>query len=327
LPTNILRRAKLIMPYFVKIALRVISIVVILYIGLSIFGAIAIMEIPHLPLKGSPSSVGVEYRDVSFPSRDDSVTLKGWYLASRGNAVLIIVHGGFQNRIDYDVDTLGLARDLTERGYDLLLFDLRGRGESEGRGRSLSNIEQDIGGAIDYLNSKGFASASIGVIGFCSGAASSCIFASEENVGALVLNGCFASVRGMIDSQAALRGIPKFLLDFFIPGVAFTVKTFYSYEPIDPIDVIPDVTCPILFIHEENDNLITWKETYQLFMASNNPDNEIWEVKTAEHSQAYKMYSSQYVDRLDNFFITGLKNSVVNNANSTDSACADVLSQ
>jgi pimeloyl-ACP methyl ester carboxylesterase len=315
------------MSYFVKIALRVISIVVILYVGLSIFGAIAIMEIPHLPLKGSPSSVGVAYCDVSFPSRDDSVTLKGWYLASLGNSVIIIVHGGIQNRIDYDVDTLGLARDLTERGYDLLLFDLRGRGESNGRGRSLANNEQDIGGAIDYLNRKGFSSASIGIIGFCSGAASSCIFAGEENIGALVLNGCFASVRGMINSQATSKGIPRFLLDFFIPGVAFTVKTFYGYEPVDPIDVVPDITCPILFIHEENDNLITWKETYQLFMASNNPCNEIWEVKAAEHSQAYKMYSSYYVDRLDNFFTTSLKNTLVNNASNKDSASDDVLSQ
>jgi dienelactone hydrolase len=75
------------------------------------------------------------------------------------------------------------------------------------------------------------------------------------------------------------KGIPKFLLDFFIPGVAFTVKTFYGYEPVDPIDVVPDVTCPILFIHEENDNLITWKETYQLFMALNNRRATQKEVK------------------------------------------------
>jgi pimeloyl-ACP methyl ester carboxylesterase len=144
------------MPYFVKIAARTITVIVILYIGLSILGAILVMNIPRLPINGSPSSVGLTYSDVSFPARGDGVTLKGWYLPSQGNSIIIIVHGGFQNRIDFDVDTLGLALDLTERGYDLLLFDLRGRGESEGRGRSLSNIEQDIGGAIDYLNSKGY---------------------------------------------------------------------------------------------------------------------------------------------------------------------------
>jgi fermentation-respiration switch protein FrsA (DUF1100 family) len=118
----------------------------------------------------------------------------------------------------------------------------------------------------------------------------------------------------MVTRQATPRRIPKFLLDSFIPGVAFTVKTFYGYEPIDPINVVPDVTCPILFIHEENDNLVTWEETYQLFKASNNPANEIWEVKAIKHSQAYKMYPSQYIDRLDNFFTARLKTAPVKNA-------------
>jgi fermentation-respiration switch protein FrsA (DUF1100 family) len=131
----------------------------------------------------------------------------------------------------------------------------------------------------------------------------------------------------MVTRQATSRRIPKFLLDSFVPGVAFTVKTFYGYEPIDPIYVVPDVTCPTLFIHEENDNLITWEETYQLFKASNNPANEIWEVKAAEHSQAYKMYPSQYVDRLDDFFATRLENNMVKNAENKDSTSVDTLSK
>lgn len=295
------------MHHFVKIALRILSIAVILYIGLSILGAILMMEIPCLPVNGSPASVGLAYSDVSFPTRDDHITLKGWYLPGQGDSAILIVHGGFQNRIDYDVDTLGLARELVKRGYNVLLFDLRGRGESEGRGLSLSNIERDIGSAVDYLNSRGYPTESIGIIGFCSGAASSAIFASEEAIGALVLDGCFASVRGMVTRQATSRRIPKFLLDLFIPGLSFTVKTFYGYEPVDPVNVIPNVTCPMLFIHEEYDNLISLEETYQLFKASKNPANEVWEVSATEHSQAYKMYPAQYVDRVDYFFATRLK--------------------
>jgi len=290
-----------------KIALRIISIVVILYIGLSILGAILMMEIPRLPVNGSPASVGLAYMDVSFPTRSGDITLRGWYLPGQGDSAILIVHGGFQNRIDDDVDTLGLAHELVKRGYNVLLFDLRGRGESEGRGLSLSNTERDIGSAVDYLNSRGYPAESIGIIGFCSGAASSAIFASDETIGALVLDGCFASVRGMITRQATSKRIPEFLLDFFIPGLSFAVKTLYGYEPVDPIDIIPNVTCPMLFIHEEHDNLISGEETYQLFKASKNPANEMWEVSATEHSQAYKMFPVQYVDRVDYFFATRLK--------------------
>jgi hypothetical protein len=86
--------------HFVKIALRIISIVVILYIGLSILGAILMMQIPRLPVNDSPASVGLAYSDVSFPTRGDHITLKGWYLPGQGDSAILIVHGGFQNRIE-----------------------------------------------------------------------------------------------------------------------------------------------------------------------------------------------------------------------------------
>lgn len=199
------------------------------------------------------------------------------------------------------MDTLGLARDLVGRGYNVLLFDLRGRGESEGKGISMQNIDSDIGGAIDYLKSRGFAAEKIGIIGFCSGAASAAIFASGEEIGALVLDGCFASVRGMVTRQAATKYIPKFLVDVFYSSVSFTVKTFYNYESLDPVVAVSNVTCPVLFIHEEYDNLTTQEETDQLLKVSNNPASEMWEVSGVEHNQAYKTYPAQYVDRLDNF--------------------------
>ena len=186
--------------------------------------------------------------------------------------MILVVHGGFQNRIDEIVDTLGLAHDLVNRGYNVLLFDFRGRGESTGKGLSMLTNEQDIGGAVDYLKSKGYTAVNIDIIGFCSGAASSAIFISGENIGAVVLDGCFATVRNMVTAQATTKGVPKSLLDFFYPGLSVAVKLFYGYTPIDPIDTIPNATCPILFIHEENDNLVSLTgngSTFKSFKKSN----------------------------------------------------------
>ena len=49
------------------------------------------------------------------------------------------------------------------------------------------------------------------------------------------------------------------------------------------------------------------EEMSQLFSASKNPANEIWEVSDALHSQGYKENPLQYIDRLDEFFSTRLK--------------------
>jgi pimeloyl-ACP methyl ester carboxylesterase len=288
----------------IKIVAIVVGAILVIYTGLSIFGAHEAMEIPRLPLDEdvSPADVGLAYEDVSFSSREDNLVLRGWYLPADGDDAIIIVHGGFQPRLDDEVDTLDLAHDLVAEGYNLLLFDLRGRGESEGEGRALSNIERDIGGAFDYIMSEGYPPERIYIIGFCSGAASACVFASQNQVGALVLDGCFANAYNMVVNQATQMGIPEFLVNSFTPGVFLMCRIFYGFELVNAEDVIADVACPIFFIHEENDELISLEEMQLLFDLSTNPANQFWEVPDAEHSQPYKTHPAEYIERVDGFF-------------------------
>ncbi|HUJ74046.1 MAG TPA: alpha/beta hydrolase, partial [bacterium] len=150
----------------VRAAVITLAVGLAAYLGLSIFGAVAAMTIPRLPVAGSPADVGLSYEDVSFPSRVDSVRLTGWFISGAGRDVVIIVHGGFQARVDNTVDTLPLAAALEQRGFSLLLFDLRGRGDSAGTGRSLSNIERDVGGAVDYVLGRGYTRSEVGLLGF-----------------------------------------------------------------------------------------------------------------------------------------------------------------
>ena len=289
-----------------RITAAVLAALIFTYTGLSIFGGVAAMEIPRLPLKASPSALGLAYRDVSFTSRTDDLVLTGWYIPGGGNKVIIVVNGGFQNRVDDVVDTLSLARDMNRQGFDILLFDLRGRGDSEGHARSLLNIDRDLGGAFDYVKSLGHPPSSIGILGFCSGAASACLFASREEVGALVLDGCFASVNNMIYGQAAERHIPKFLVDTFLPGVRLCAFVFFRYREVDPIQVVGQIPAPILFIHEQNDELTTLVDTQLLFNTSNNPANAIWEIPTVLHSKGYINNPAEYVSGVTDFFDTHL---------------------
>lgn len=287
-----------------KITAIVLAVILVLYVGLSVFGARLAMEIPRLPLdtEGSPASIGLAYEDVSFTSRGDGVLLRGWHLPAGGESVIIIVHGGFQNRLDENVNTLWLAHDLVEEGYDILLFDLRGRGESEGKGLSLSNIERDMGGAVDYLKGEGYPLERVYIIGFCSGAASACIFASQNDIGAMVLDGCFADIHDMVIRQASLRGIPRFLVEFCAPGVLLMADIIYGYELVNVQDVVAEVTCPIFFIHEENDELITRQEMERLFQLSVNLANDFWEVPGADHSRSYDACPAGYIERVHGFF-------------------------
>jgi dienelactone hydrolase len=289
-----------------KITAIVLGVLIVIYLGLSIYGAWQGVLIPRLPLAYSGDSLGLPYEDVSFHSRGDNILLKGWFLPGEKSDVIIIVHGGYQNRIDESADTLDITRILVETGYNVFLFDLRGRGESEGEARALSFIDEDIGGAVDYLRSHGFKSEDIYIIGFCSGAASACIYASHNDIGALILVGCFTDVHTMVIRQAQSVGIPQFLAQIFYPGSLLFARIIYGYEVVNPIDVIHNVRCEILFIHEEFDEFTTAEETQRLFRASVNPANQVWEAPSTNHSQVYITHPLEFIERVDDFLSENL---------------------
>jgi uncharacterized protein len=285
-----------------KISVITIASLVVVYLGLSAYGSKIAMTIPRLPLVYNAADLGVAYEDVSFKDQTGVINLKGWFLPGKNEHVIAFVHGGFQNRIDKNADTPGLARALVEKGYNVLLFDLRGRGESEGRGITLSNYDEDLGGVIDYLKSRGFKTEDICLMGFCSGATMDCVYASHNEVGSLILDGCFIDQGTMVVRQAQYIHLPGLVARIFIPGGTFFTHALYGYHRVDPIDVIHDVKCPILFIHEENDAFTTQEETERLFSQATNPANRIWEAGGATHSQGFVKHPQEYIQVVDDFF-------------------------
>ncbi len=275
--------------------------ILLLYAGLSALGAALVMRVPRLPLTATLAGTGLKYESVSFPSRVDGALLKGWLVEGSRDCAVIVVHGGFQNRVDDTVGTIDLTRDLSERGYSVVLFDLRGRGESAGRGRALCFGERDIGGALDYLQSRGYPPDRVVLLGFCSGAVSCLDNAAQQPVGALILDGCFSSVEGMISKQAAERHIPSGLLGTFMPGMRIAATVMYGFTITEPLDMMSRVRCPVFFIHEERDNLVSREETLELFSRSTNPANQVWEVPGALHSEGYRSDPAGFVTRVEAF--------------------------
>ena len=107
------------------------------------------------------------YQGVSFTA-SDGLRLHGWFRPSRNGATVLVAHGGNSDRMG----ALAHARLLVRHGYGVLLYDARGRGESEGTpsgfGWGLSN---DVEGALDYLAARADVDpARIGGLGISTGA-------------------------------------------------------------------------------------------------------------------------------------------------------------
>ena len=278
------------------LAIAILALLLIAYLSVSSYGA-STLEVPRIPLEQSPESVA--YEDVAFPSRVDHLTLKGWYMPG-GTFIIIVVTGGHQSRVNPVEGTLELSKDLVNAGYSILLFDLRGRGESEGKGLILIHTERDIGGAVDYVKAQGHSD--IAILGFSAGAASALSLATQEDIAAIVSDSCFAQVAPVLVRAAADKwGLPKWFIKVLAPGIFLMAEINYGYEKVDPVDIVAGTDCPILFIQGEADNLIPAKDAYKLLEASNNPLDRLWAVPNAGHCQAYNTDPSGYIARVKAF--------------------------
>jgi hypothetical protein len=84
---------------------------------------------------------------VSFPVPEGGQRV-GWFIPGREQATVILLHGfGCQRQ-----EMLDYAQVLHQAGYSTLLFDFRGRGDSDGDAVTLGLYEQqDALAAVEYL--------------------------------------------------------------------------------------------------------------------------------------------------------------------------------
>lgn len=114
------------------------------------------------------------------PRRVSFRTVDGWTIAAlyraprKGKPVAVLVHGAAAGKTEWD----RLVEALGRRGWGTLALDLRGHGESAGKGdfRAFDasgewpRASADVEAALGFLREKGIASGRIGVVGASIGA-------------------------------------------------------------------------------------------------------------------------------------------------------------
>jgi uncharacterized protein len=254
----------------------------------------------------TPSDRGLVYENVSFPSRADEITLRGWWIEGEGASgpqTVIMIHGRNSIRDDPGLRYLDLAAALARAGYDVLMFDLRGHGESDDATFTLGYREpRDVLGAIDYAASRGVPPEQIALLGFSTGAVSALRAAVEEpGVGAVIADGAWPSQRELLD-----REIPKNspLPGFYHPGIYLVGRALYGFDvnvsrPVDDVRALSAANRPLLLIHGADDEYTDEDGAHRLRdAAAGNPNAQYWEVEDAPHVRIYALHPDEYLARL-----------------------------
>lgn len=272
------------------------------YFGISVFIAHTLTTPGDSPILFDKKLIGDRVADVAFRS-NDNIQLAGWYFRGTNDKAILFVHGaGGENRANEIYGTPEIAKYFYDKGYSLLMFDLRGMGDSQKTRISLGQHEaNDVIGAYNYLIAQDFKPGSIGIISNSLGAISTIMgSASLKNVGAIVLDSPAAEIKEITSNiMKNEHNIPEFMHS----GTFLSAKLFYKVDidKIRPIDRIEEFDAtPLLFLHGESDSLIPPHHSQLLFEKAGNAQRITF--PNTKHVETYISNKTEYLELVDNFF-------------------------
>ncbi len=268
------------------------------------------------------------FEEITFESRLGHVNLHGVFFSARppSNKTLLLVHGFDENRMMAG-RTEKIVEYLIPQGYNIMTFDLRGQGESEGDFISFGYYEKyDLLGAVDYVKQRGTEGEKIGVLGFSMGAATAILAADEGELDAVIADSTFSdfsdfitngldrlpsnlnllsSNLGDLSYWSVLRHFP--CRDWFVDYYAQKYKI--NINEISPIKAVRKMKeKPILLIHGKRDRLISCTDSEALYNClSYNPHALLWLTERAGHVESLRLYPDQYLTKVKLFLDTSLR--------------------
>jgi uncharacterized protein len=243
----------------------------------------------------TPWELGVPHEEVGFRT-EDGLLLRGWWLPSPGAKRTVIALHGHRGARHHCV---GIAAALWRRGANMLLFDHRGRGSSEGERMSLGYFEtMDALAAVGYALSRA-RDVPVGLIGYSMGGAVALMCAARDGrVGAVVADSPFASERELV--RALLR---KQIGPLHRPVAALS-EHLLPYDPreVEPLKEVAKIAPrACLFIHGLRDRTCDPEDSMRLYEAAGDP-KDLWLLEGAGHCDAYFLDREIYCERVATFF-------------------------
>jgi fermentation-respiration switch protein FrsA (DUF1100 family) len=240
---------------------------------------------------GAPPSAA--YRVVSFRATD-GLEIAGWYRPSRNGAAVLVVHGGGSDR----TGAVPHAEMLARHGYGVLLYDARGRGESEGSPNSYGwDWTKDARGALAFLRGQHEVERGrIGALGLSTGADVLIeVAAGNAGVDALITDGAAA---GSFEDGQRLNG---FSIETPTAWTMFKAMEALSGDSPGPAleDLVPRISSPVLMISAGSSVERDFNELYERAAGGG---VEHWNLPDAHHTRAIREDRPEYERRVTSFF-------------------------
>ena len=294
-----MRKMRRFWPY-VAVSALVLGLLGYSYASLRVADGLTKLE--RQPLTPPATAVAPTHEDVSFEATD-GIPLKGWWFTStvptfaKVDRAVVFVHGRGQNRIISGFHADKIAPLFLARGWNVLLFDLRGHGESGGERYSLGQFEpRDIVAAVELAAKKtGIPKSRVAVLGESLGAGSAIMTVGlDPSIGPVVADSAYADGYTVVSEVGPnYSGLPG----IFTPGIVVASLLFYglngwSVRPADVVRAHPER--PWLFIQCTTDRTVYAHHGTELKAASANKDTELWMIEGCAHVKAFTDHPAEW---------------------------------
>jgi fermentation-respiration switch protein FrsA (DUF1100 family) len=253
----------------------------------------------------TPYELGLPGEAITFPPREGTYQVSGWYIPHPGATATILLSPGYRGKAQA---VLSFALPLWKAGYNVLAFEYYGHGAPVGAPVTLGYREvQDFLGAITYARAR-VPQACLGVLGSSMGAAVALLAGAQTGeVEAFVLDSPFATHRGVLAYNFRRLVHLPFGLVAPLVDLLLGLRAGYHLHQVEPLRAIGHLAPrPVLLIQGGQDSVVDPRDASLLFQAAGEP-KELWVVPEAEHCCAYYVDRPAYLSTVLLFFDRHLK--------------------
>lgn len=254
----------------------------------------------------SPGDLGLRFEEVKFDVRDrdgSPLRLAAWWIPhpEANGRCAVLIHG----YADAKVGAIAWAPPWHALGYNLLVPDLRGHGQSEGSVCTAGDHEcDDLSQLLDQLLAhRPHDTRELVLFGISMGAAiAGAVATGRDDIAAVVMESPYADFRHAALAHMDVMGLPGRRLQRLAIALAQWL-TRADFSVASPSRQIPRMNCPVLLIESGRDALLSLDDRASLESAvhSLGQTSAVWTVDGVDHLMAFSADPMKYQRRLAQF--------------------------
>lgn len=235
-----------------------------------------------IPSRGpvpNPAKLGIEADKLLITPKDGPTLSAWWASGDRSPYTLIWCHGNAGNILHRAEE----FADFIEAGFNVLLFDYRGYGDSEGA-PSAAGIKEDVLAVYDHLIAQGVTKDRIVPYGRSVGSGPAVHLANQRQVAGLILVQPLTSTLAM-----GKRSFPFLPVKLLLREILDNEAELSKYEG------------PLLILHGDADEIVPFEMGKRLFEIAPGEKKNFVPLRGGDHNNLGRTHSRQILEAVRNF--------------------------